>query len=260
MNEQEFAELAAGHALHALGADDEVRYAAALAAHPEWGSPADAETAALLAEGTPAVAPPPAVRAALLAQIAQAPQDAGAAAADAGAQAADAVAQAGRQEPPREASPVAPRRWRRRLFALAASVVLIVAAGWGALAIADLVRTPAQLTALEQIEAAPDAQTASAPLAGGGTIAAHWSESLGEAVIVGEGLPEIESDQTFELWWVRDGAAISAGTFDADDGAAVAPLEGGMQPGDTIAVTVEQHGGSPTGQPTSDPIAAIATS
>ena len=36
-------------------------------------------------------------------------------------------------------------------------------------------------------------------------------------------------------------------------------LEGTMKPGDTIAVTVEQQGGSPTGEPTSDPIVAIPT-
>jgi anti-sigma-K factor RskA len=32
-----------------------------------------------------------------------------------------------------------------------------------------------------------------------------------------------------------------------------------MEPGDVIAVTVEPQGGSPTGEPTSEPIVAIPT-
>ncbi|MBN9184524.1 MAG: anti-sigma factor, partial [Microbacterium sp.] len=60
MNEQDFAELSAGHALHALSPDDERRYSAALAAHPEWQRIADrdAATAAALADGVAAEAPP----------------------------------------------------------------------------------------------------------------------------------------------------------------------------------------------------------
>ena len=53
MNEKDFAELAAGAALHALSADDERRYRRALAEHPEWAAQddTDAQTGALLADG-----------------------------------------------------------------------------------------------------------------------------------------------------------------------------------------------------------------
>ena len=78
-------------------------------------------------------------------------------------------------------------------------------------------------------------------------------------MLVSDGLPTIADDESFELWFVRDGAAISAGTFTSEDGTATALLDGAMEPGDVIAVTVEQAGGSPTGQPTSDPIVAIET-
>ena len=43
MNEKDFAELAAGAALDALSPDDQQRYHAALAAHPEWQSIVDAD-------------------------------------------------------------------------------------------------------------------------------------------------------------------------------------------------------------------------
>ena len=72
MNEQEFAELAAGHALYALSPDDERAFETARRQHPEWEHlvTADAETAAVLAESVSDVAPPPGLRSALLAQIA----------------------------------------------------------------------------------------------------------------------------------------------------------------------------------------------
>jgi len=68
-----------------------------------------------------------------------------------------------------------------------------------------------------------------------------------------------ELDRTFELWFVRGDEPVPAGTFDADGGAATAELTGTMQPGDTIAVTVEPAGGSPSGAPTTAPIIAIPT-
>ncbi len=88
---------------------------------------------------------------------------------------------------------------------------------------------------------------------------AHWSESVGKAVLVSDGLPAIADDEAFELWFVRDGAAISAGTFTAEGGTATALLDGAIETGDVIAITVEPAGGSPTGQPTTDPIVAIET-
>ena len=86
----------------------------------------------------------------------------------------------------------------------------------------------------------------------------HWSEDLGKVVLVSNGLPTIADDESFELWYVRDGVPISAGTFD-DSAEATVLLEGTMAPGDVIAVTVEQQGGSPSGEPTTDPIVAIPT-
>lgn len=76
MTEDEFAELASGHALHTLSDVDERRYDEALAANPLWAerAAAEADTAAALAEMLTPVAPPPAVRAELLARIAATPQ------------------------------------------------------------------------------------------------------------------------------------------------------------------------------------------
>ncbi|WP_194421786.1 anti-sigma factor [Microbacterium abyssi] len=241
MNENEFAELAAGHALRALSDADERRYADALAAHPEWAAIAehDAETAALLSDAAAPVAPPASIRDSLLAQIAVTPQD-------------DAV------EPEPQHAPK-PRRWSRGLFALAASVVLIVGLGIGAAILIPQLTQPASVVALEEIEAAPDAQQATVELDAGAQATAHWSTSVGSAVLVTEGLEELDEDQTYQLWLVRGEDALPAGLFEADAGSATALLDGSMHEGDVIAVTVEQAGGSPTGLPTTDPIIAIPT-
>ncbi|WP_430522238.1 anti-sigma factor [Microbacterium aurum] len=150
------------------------------------------------------------------------------------------------------------RTWARGVFALAACLVLLVGIGWGTGVIAKLWNTPAAVTALDEIERAPDAASAAVDF-DGGQATAHWSQSVGKVVLVAEGLPQLPTDRTFELWFVRGDEPVPAGTFDADGGAATAELTGTMQPGDTIAVTVEPAGGSPSGAPTTAPIIAIPT-
>lgn len=247
MDEQEFAELAAGAALHALSPADQDAFDAARAAHPEWEHlvQTDAATAAALAEGVSEAAPPPDLRAQLLARVVTTPQlgpDDGASVVDA----ADV--------------PTGRRRWTRRLLALAASVALLAAIGIGAAMISEWLNRSPAVIALQEIEQAPDAQSATAQVADGGTATAHWSESVGKVVLVSDTLPAITQDESFELWFVRDGAAIAAGTFESTSEPTTALLEGTMQPGDVIAVTVEPQGGSPTGQPSSEPIVKIPTS
>lgn len=268
MNEQEFDELAAGHALHALSPDDERRFSEALAAHPEWQATVDqdAATTAWLADAAVEVTPPASVRDALFAAIARDAGPASPAGPDArvapeGAR-ADAPERA-RADAPDGAQADAPTRRRglspRGLFALAASIVLVVALGISGVFIARQFTAPTSDFALQQIEKQPDAQSDTVDVTGGGTATAHWSGSLGKAVLVSDNLAPIPSDKVYEMWFVRDGTPVSAGLFHASDGDATASLDGKMQAGDTIAVTVEPSGGSPTGKPTSTPIVAIPT-
>lgn len=268
MNEHDFAELAAGHALHALSPDDEQAYASALAAHPEWEhiSRADAATAATLGDATLHVAPPAGLRAELLARIAQTPQ--GTPPRDAPprgsgeATALPAASLSAAGEPPADTATIqaiSRRSWTRGLFGLAASLVLLVALGFGAVTIGQQLNRPASVTALAQIQDAPDGRSATVALDTGGSATAYWSDTVGKAVLVSQELPAISPDQSYELWFVRDGAALPAGLVD-EGGDVTALLEGEIQSGDVIAVTVEQAGGSSTGQPTTTPIVVIPTS
>lgn len=269
MNEEDFAELSAGHALAALSPEDERAYQQALLAHPEWQHLAalDSETAAALAEGIAPVAPPLGLRSTLLSAIAAAEQGPMVTGSEATPSLSEPETEPAASDdqtrgtgplPTETVQAVERRNWSRGLFALVASIALLVGIGWGAGAISTLWQTPAQVSALEQIEQAPDASSAETTF-DGGSATVHWSQSVGKVVLVADGLPPIEADQTYELWYVREGTAITAGTFSADDGASTAELTGTMEPGDTIAVTVEQAGGSPTGTPTTDPLFAVST-
>jgi anti-sigma-K factor RskA len=261
VTEQEFAELSAGYALNALSPDERDAFEAAFAAHPEWSHlvDADARTAAALASTVSDVAPPLTLRSTLLSRIAELPQGAAPVTAGIAAETERAAPAVG---PPTTTTiqAVSRRRWTRSLLALAASFVLLVSIGFGAANLGQwLGRTDAQI-ALAEIQQAPDAQTASGTISDGGTATAHWSESVGKVVLVSEGLPSLATDETFELWFVRaDGTPVSAGTFAGSGDEATALMAGSMEPGDTIAVTVEEAGGAPDGTPTTDPIVAIPT-
>ena len=281
MNEEEFAELAAGYALNALSSADRAAFEAERLRHPEWEHwiSAYSATAAVLADGVEEAQPPATVRSSLLARIGAEPQvpgserSAAADSGDSGAHAAepDATGPAGAGTDPPEPSDAPPpatgagetgprRRWTRGLFALAASLVLLVVIGFGAASIIQLANRPAVVVALDRIEAAPDATSATVEVTGGGTATAHWAPSIGEVVLVADGLPSIPADDVFELWWVRGDGAVSAGTFEAGaDGASTVLLDGEWQSDDVIAVTVEPEGGAPDGVPTTEPIVAIPT-
>lgn len=254
MNEHEFAELAAGHALHALSAEDEVRFAAALQAHPDWKtiSDSDAETIAGLADGVIPVAPDAGVRDTLLVRIASTPQ--------LPEEATDAPDEDDREPISRErAEPITRPRRLRILFTLAACLALVVGIGFGAVALNNQLNQPPSVVALEDIEASADAEQASAPLDANGSATVHWSAELGVAVLVADGLDSLEPEQTYQLWFIRGETPMPAGVFEPDAEETIAVLDGEMQAGDVIAVTVEPAGGSPTGLPTTDPIFAIPT-
>ncbi|GLJ79806.1 anti-sigma factor [Microbacterium imperiale] len=279
MNEQGFAELSAGYALGALSPEDEIAYREALDAHPEWLSLADddARAASFLAEGVEEVTPSADIRASLMARIgapgAVAPASVRGAESAADPDAADAGDELSDDDPRAEAtahpvgSPVTEqiqmvqrRNWTRSLFALTASIALLVGIGWGVGTLTEGMRAPSAESVLAQIERSGDAHSNTAQLADGGEATVHWSPSVEGVVLVADGLPEIADDQSYEAWFVRGSAPIPAGAFESSDGSAALLLEGEMQPDDVIALTIEQSGGSPSGLPTTDPIVAIPTS
>ena len=74
----------------------------------------------------------------------------------------------------------------------------------------------------------------------------------GQAVLVVDGLEPAPAGKTYQLWIVPEGGAPeSAGLFPGTDGLEVLPLDGTVDTGEIVAVTVEPAGGvdAPTTQP-----------
>ncbi|MDQ1084672.1 MULTISPECIES: anti-sigma factor [Microbacterium] len=266
MNERDFADLAVGHALNALTEADERAYQEALAGHPHWDrhvrGASDAVTA--LSSTVEPVEPPPSVRASVFARISALPQQSSApldsAVDDEDYAAADRAEVAFEREAVAETASAASGWGARRWFALAASFAAVLVLGFGAVTVSQLLAPPAAVVALQQIEDAPDAQSASATMPDGTVATAHWSPSLGQSVLVTDDMPAPAEGKTYELWFVRGETPIAAGTFEPDaDGHATAVLQGEMRIGDVIAVTVEPDGGSPDGTPSTTPVVAVAT-
>jgi anti-sigma-K factor RskA len=209
------------------------------------------ETAAELALLAEPVTPPASLKADLFAKLATTPQDPPLDAPEAPA-VQDAV----------PAETKARARWFTRPIAIvaaaAAAVVIFVGGALLGSAIAGSNTFEVQqASALAAINAAPDAQRASAEVDGGGTATLVWSGSLGQSALVAKDLPSLPSDKTYELWYIRDGKATAAGTMTPNSGAPATwrVLDGTMSAGDTVGVTVEPRGGSD--QPTTQPIVAI---
>lgn len=266
-------DLAAGYALGILTPDETARYERFLDENPEARGEAASfgEVAEALSVESPEVAPSPTLKADLMALIAGTPQlprdEPGDAPAEE-APPAPALRAVEADEAPRAAPASrhsaenrARARWYTRpavyLSAAAAAAVIVV----GGVTLPPLLSPDSgqtqQLTALEQIRSAPDAQETTGAVATGETATLVWSSSLGRSALVIDDLAPLPDDKTYELWYIGSSGPVAAGLFDGGDGQTVAPLEGTLAEGAVVAVTVEDAGGSET--PTTDPILAIAT-
>ena len=290
MTKEEFSELAAAFALGAVSAEERARFEQTLAKHPEWAELVDVDrrTVTALAAAMPEEAPREQVKASLMSQLdalieagerpsalrdspplVQAVDRASLPAAQTvpaypaqPAPSAPQVPPAARPDLPEDGEEGLSRRRRfgTRILATLAVVALIVGVGSGLFSALQPQR-PAGVVALEQIAAAPDAQSASTRVTGGGEAALTWSANQGKAVLITAGLNQAPSGHTYELWFVRGEEKIPAGTFDPNSqGEAAVLVSGEMHEGDVIAVTVEVTGGSPNGLPSDKLVFAIPTS
>jgi len=255
--------------------DRDERLGYRLGAEDEQEARAFEDIAAELALAAEPVEPRPELKAALFAKLASTPQLPAQDATAPDATAQDDTAQDTPEPPvapetpsaePSAAGPAeraAQRRWFQRpallLGAAAAAVVLFIGGAFVGSALSGTnAYTSQQASALAQINAAGDVQHATANVEGGGTATLVWSGELGRSALVANDLPQLPSSKTYELWYIRDGQAIPAGTMEpADSGSTWRVLAGDMSAGDTVGVTVEPRGGST--KPTTPPIVAISS-
>lgn len=283
------AELAGAYALDALTPAEAAEFEAFLETSEEARVEAAelSDTAVALGLATAPVQPSAALRANLMAQLASTPQlpplprpaertgaddahsrsrndtaapDAGPDETPAGATSTPAF---GASVTPHTGGPADKRaqlRWFQRPAVLAASAAAAVALFFGGLLVGQLIDTNTfeqeQATALAEINAAPDAQRASTTTSDGQPATLVWSGELGLSALLIEDLPPLPEGKDYQLWYMNEGGAFSAGTFDSSgDGTVWRVLEGTMKAGDQVGVTVEPDGGS--NEPTTDPIVAI---
>lgn len=154
------------------------------------------------------------------------------------------------QQAQRERPNVVPLRPRLGPLAAAAAVAACVAVGlgvWAASLSNKLDRRDAQLQAQERVAAilaAPSSRTISF---GRGALVVGRN---GEAALVVHNLKDPPSGKTYEAWISAGGAPRPAGTFTGGEIVSV-PLDGAVEPGASVLVTVERDGGvdAPTQKP-----------
>jgi anti-sigma-K factor RskA len=231
------------------------------------------ETAALLAYGTPAAAPPPELKSKVMASIRntrQLPAD---------AVVSDLAAARGRKPRSREvggrlarrgfgaAGGAGPGRARsttavRWLGAAAAALFVAAAAlgGWAVGLANEQHRTQQQMQALAQEHAevmallmAPDSKVIPGRMPDGAVVTVALSAQSGKGAVITQNLPELAEGQVYELWLINGNSAkpagmVSPGQPGRTDMTMLPDVAGATH----LGITVEPVGGSP--QPTSAPV------
>ncbi|GII78820.1 hypothetical protein Sru01_38020 [Sphaerisporangium rufum] len=236
--------LAGAYALHAV---DDLGELAAIEGHlagcPECAEEARGlrETAARLGAAV-AVAPPPALRARVMAEI-------------------GLVRQLPPAVPPARAhaAPAAARSWWPRAATALAAACLAVAVGLGVV----VVRTRDQLDAerdggrrIAAVLAAPDSRSVTARTGAGGTATVVVSRSEQSMVFFSSGMAALPQGRTYQLWRIgRDGPRPDRLTRPDTAGRVPPTVLGGLGDATKVAVTVEPAGGS--ARPTTEPLLVL---
>ncbi|HSR84939.1 MAG TPA: anti-sigma factor [Streptosporangiaceae bacterium] len=223
--------LAGAYALYATDELERTRFERHLAECPSCAAEVAelSETMAALSDVT-AEAPPPGLRAAVLARSAATPQ----------------APRAGQ----RPAFRLAGLR-SRRLVAAAATFIVLGGAGVAGYQIASHsahsngTQASAENKQIAAVLTAPDARLHSATATDGGHVTVVSSRSLDEAVAVIARLPSPGPNHTYQLWLISQGNPRSVGVLAAGSTAATELLSG-VRGAQAIGVSREPAGGSAT--------------
>ncbi|MDO5743680.1 MAG: anti-sigma factor [Micrococcaceae bacterium] len=236
------------------------------------------ETAALLGLTTAPVQPPASVKTNIMAAIRNTPQlppletEQAQAAADnapTGAQLpgsdidspADRSGGAVSVAEPSESMPV-PAKPQRRMFALAAGVLLVAAGALGGVVVnqhSQQQELEEQLAALNtkqaeltQILTAADVQSKTQKMGDGARVTLAYSAAEGMMAVTTSGMPALPSDKGYELWLISSDGAVPAGMVDGSQADGMVLVSGSMDGVTHFGITVEPASGSPA--PTTEPI------
>ena len=255
----------------------------------------DSETAALLGSSLRPVAPPAAIRAALLEAVVREPQagqsvgaadsddrddrgtdsvvdsDAGGtsgAAAGRGAGSADSADSADSSIVPLDAHRRRRSTWRAGLMRAAAAVVLLgvgIGVGrWSArVAVDEAMDSMAESMAPTQhyahLNQAQDVQRVTDTMPDGHVATLTWSQDMSmTALTLPAAMKDSAGDRSLQVWLKEGQRTTSLGVYDPRDGTGFSFLDIMPRPGQQIVITMEPAGGSP--QPTTPPLVTLRVS
>ena len=227
MGHEDFQELTAAYALHALDEQDELAYEEHLRTCPRCREDLAAvkDTAGLLAYGTAAHAPPPALRERILKQ--------------ARSERADLI-------------PIR-RRWALPAAASIAAVAAMAAIGlgiWASSLRSDLNSEQEARTSVEQVVSVlSDPRSERVPASvGSGTLVVS---PTGAAALILPNLDPAPSGTTYEIWVAEDRTPKPAGLFQSAGDRTHIAVARPVPKGATVLITLEPAGGrtKPSGQP-----------
>lgn len=262
MNEKEQEEmlsLTGSYVLNALEPNEKERFEAYLETSPQARQEVMelSDTAFLLSTGILEVAPQPAMKQSLMEKIALTPQ-----------LPASEMQQVVTQvthvaKPETKVQEKVRKRWFNRVslagFPVAVAASLIVVFAMSGTYESQIQNQSTEANALASISQAADNQKTSVNVKDGGTATVVWSDSKAASAIFMKDMPNVGNDKSYQLWFIsRDGVAKSAGIVSnksVERGWQV--LDGTLEQGATIGVTVEPKGGSKA--PTTAPVALVKT-
>ena len=195
--------------------------------------------------------PPPALRAAVLARIAQTPQDSAQTPQHLAPPSPLSGASGSNVSPLRRRRPA---NWATGLLAAAAVVAAVAMGSWALSSRDDARDATAQAQQLTTLLAAGDVRTASAEFTTGGEGTVVVSPSHHEALLLTVDLPDLPSGKVYQAWTAQ-GSMVPAGLVPADSSPSIVRLPEDALSATQVAVTVEPAGGSKA--PTSDPVFAV---
>ena len=251
----------------------------------------DSETAALLGSSLRPVAPPAAIRAALLEAVAREPQagqsvgaadsddrddrddrdtdsDAGGTSGAAAGRGAGSADSADSSIVPLDAHRRRRSTWRAGLMRAAAAVVLLgvgIGVGrWSArVAVDEAMDSMAESMAPTQhyahLNQAQDVQRVTDTMPDGHVATLTWSQDMSmTALTLPAAMKDSAGDRSLQVWLKEGQRTTSLGVYDPRDGAGFSFLDIMPRPGQQIVITMEPAGGSP--QPTTPPLVTLRVS
>ena len=245
----------------------------------------DSETAALLGSSLRPVAPPAAIRAALLEAVAREPQagqsvgaadsddrdvdsDTGGTSGAAASRGTDSADSADSSVVPLDVHRRRRSAWRTGLMRAAAAVVLLgvgIGVGrWSARGAVDeamdsMAESMAPTQHYAHLNQAQDVQRVTDTMPDGHVATLTWSQDMSmTALTLPAAMKDSAGDRSLQVWLKEGQRTTSLGVYDPRDGTGFSFLDIMPRPGQQIVITMEPAGGSP--QPTTPPLVTLRVS